>query len=100
MDDQVEMRMKSKKLVDCTLPEGFRLVTPQPRQYWMEQQLRWAFEIAYGDYKHVARYIQQVSDEIQMEWAMADFTAELMFAGVRLGEKKSPARLRAELVLQ
>lgn len=94
IDEQVEMRCKTKRLVDCELPEGFRLVTPAPRQYWMNQQLRWAFKLEFGEHKFVARYHQQVSDEMQMQWAVADFTAELMFKGVslNLNKKRHPIR--------
>src|SRR5258708_7042660 len=84
MDDQVEMRCKSKRLADCELPEGFRLITRAPRQYWLDHQLRWSFELAFGDHNFVTRYIEQVSDEMQMQWAIADFTAELLFKGVSL----------------
>jgi hypothetical protein len=84
VDEQVEMRCKTKRLADCELPEGFHLITRTPRQYWLEQQLRWSFELAFGEHRHVARYLQQVSDEMQMQWAIHDFTAELMFKGVSL----------------
>lgn len=88
MDEQVEMRCKTKRLADCELPDGFRLVTRTPRQYWLEQQLRWSFELAFGEHTFVARYLQQVSDDMQMQWAIADFTAELMFKGVSLREAR------------
>jgi hypothetical protein len=88
MDEQVEMRCKTKRLADCELPEGFRLVTKTPRQYWLDQQLRWSFEIAFGEHSFVARYDQQVADDIQMQWAIADFTAELLFKGVSLSQAK------------
>jgi hypothetical protein len=92
MDEQVEMRCKTKRLADCELPEGFRLVTKTPRQYWIDSQLRWGFELAFGEHRHIARYIQQVADDVQMQWAIADFTAELMFNGVSL----NPNRKRHE----
>jgi hypothetical protein len=88
MDEQVEMRCKTKRLADCELPEGFRLTTPAPRQYWLDHQLRWCFELAFGEHRYVARYIQQASDEMQMKWAIQDFTAELMFKGVSLNPNK------------
>lgn len=88
VDEQVEMRCKTKRLADCELPEGFRLITRTPRQYWLEQQLRWSFELAFGEHRHVARYLQQVSDEMQMQWAIQDFTAELMFKGVSLSQAR------------
>lgn len=89
VDEQVEMRCKTKRLADCELPEGFRLITRTPRQYWLEQQLRWSFELSFGEHRHVARYLQQVSDEMQMQWAIADFTADLMFKGVSLREART-----------
>lgn len=94
VDDQVEMRCKTKRLRDCELPEGFRLRTPAPRQYWLDHQLRWAFELGFGEHRYIARYHQQVGDEMQMEWAIQDFTAELLFKGVSLEQarKKLPMR--------
>lgn len=96
IDEQVEMRCKSKRLSDCELPEGFRLVTPAPRQYWLNQQLQWAFELRFRDhpYPHIARYHQQVSDEMQMHWAIADFTAYLLFNGVSLTPNKKQYPIR------
>jgi hypothetical protein len=88
MDEQVEMRCKTKRLRDCELPEGFRLVTPIPRQYWIESQLRWGFELAFGEHRHVARYLMQVADDVQMQWAIQDFTAELLFKGVALSQTR------------
>lgn len=108
MDDQVEMRCKAKRLCDCELPEGFKLVTPRPRQYWLDHQLRWGFELSYTPkhmhvttFRHVARYIQQVTDETQMHWAVDDFTAELISAGVFRAEqqKNQTPRERAEIAL-
>lgn len=90
VEEQVEMRLHTKRMVDCELPEGFTLVTPSPRQYWLEQQLRWAFELEFRSrfghvtYRHVARYIQQVNDETQLRWAVDEFKGELEGAGVKL----------------
>jgi hypothetical protein len=102
MDDQVEMRCKAKRLCDCELPEGFRLVTRFPKQYWLDHQLRWGFELCYTPkhmqvttYRHVARYLQQVTDETQMHWALDDFTAELITAGVFRTEKQRSQTPRA-----
>jgi hypothetical protein len=53
-------------VADCELPEGFRLINRTPRQYWLDHQLRWAFKLRFGTHEHVARYHQQVSDEMQM----------------------------------
>jgi hypothetical protein len=82
------------RLADCELPQGFRLLTRTPRQYWLEQQLRWSFELAFGEHRHVALYLQQVSDEMQMQLAIQDFTAELLFKGVSLSQtrKQHPVR--------
>jgi hypothetical protein len=88
MDEQVEMRCKTKRLADCGLPSGFRLVTPAPRQYWLGQQLRWGFELRFGEHQWIARYHQQVSDEMQMGWAISDFIADLMFKGVCIKESR------------
>lgn len=86
-EEQVEARRKFKRLPDCELPEGFRLVSPRPKQYWMGNQLVWGFCLAWArvkngvrgadEYLHVARYYPTVSDEPQMRWAIEDFTAEL-----------------------
>jgi hypothetical protein len=88
MDEQVEMRCKTKRLCDCELPEGFHLATRTPRQFWLNQQLRWGFKLVFGEHEHVARYLLQVSDDMQMQWAIQDFTAELMFKGVSLNPNK------------
>ena len=88
MDDQVEMRCKTKRLADCELPEGFRLATRMPKQFWMGHQLIWGFKLTFGVHEHTARYHQQVSDDVQMQWAIQDFTAELLFKGVSLRETR------------
>jgi len=85
-----EMRHR-KTLKDCTLPEGFRLVTPEPRQFWMEGQLRWGFKLAWAhvsaqgrgpdEWDFVARYEERVPDEFQMQWAIDEFQGELLAAG-------------------
>jgi hypothetical protein len=96
MDEQVEMRRKTKRLVDCELPEGFKLITSAPQQYWLDHQLRWGFKLVFGEHEHVARYLMQVSDEMQMQWAIQDFTAELLHKGVSL----SQTRKRHQTTLQ
>lgn len=92
VEAQVEMRIRAKRLSDCGLPQGFRLVTPEPRQFWMNSQLIWAFQLEYlGDSqprRFVMRYHQQVSDETQMRWALEDFTGELVMTGLKLGDLK------------
>lgn len=88
VEEQVQMRRARKTLEDCELPEGFRLVTPQPKQFWMSNQLVWGFKLAWAkvdgkgnrgvdEYYHVARYEPRVSDEVQMRWALEDFGREL-----------------------
>lgn len=99
IEEQVELRRHSKCLADCALPDGFRLVTLRPRQYWIGNQLVWGFSLAWArldrkgergedEFWHMARYHQTVADEPQVRWALEDFTQDLMNAGVRLGELK------------
>jgi hypothetical protein len=88
MDEQVEMRCKTKRLADCELPEGFRLITRTPRQYCLDSQLRWGFKLAFGEHEFTARYLMEVADDVQMQWAIQDFTAELLFKGVALNPNK------------
>ena len=94
VEEQVDLRRRRKRLVDVELPEGFRLVTREPKQFWMDHQMRWGFMLAWGrvgkgdEYSHVGRYESMVSDEIQMEWALADFTRELDNAGVRQSDRQ------------
>lgn len=90
IEEQVQMRAHSKRLEDCTLPEGFRLVTPRPRQFWMDHQLMWAFCLAWTglhvEYRFVARYHATVCDEHQLRWALEEFTGELLAAGMPVGD--------------
>jgi hypothetical protein len=92
-DEAVDLRRGRKRLTDCTLPEGFRLLTPEPKQYWIEKTLVWGFTVAWGrvdtegrrgadEYFFVARYEQEVADEFLMQWAIEDFSRELRTAGV------------------
>ena len=32
-------------MVWCALPDGFRLVTATPKQFWIEKQLTWGFAL-------------------------------------------------------
>jgi hypothetical protein len=94
VEDQVEMRLHSKHLAQCELPEGFRLVTPTPKQAWVDQQLMWVFVLGWAPvdiqgrrwcedrYQSVFRYHQVIPDEIQMQWAVGQFTRELVEAEV------------------
>lgn len=88
IEEQVEMRKSQKRLCDCSLPEGFRLVRPDPRQLRMNNQLRWAFVVAWHDRLGVARYFyaaaydHRIPDETQLGWALDDFSRELREAGV------------------
>lgn len=88
VEEQVELRRHRKQLAECELPEGFRLVTPYPKQFWMGTQLLWGFKLAWAkvdgrgrrgadQYMHVARYEMGISDEVQMRWAVDDFAREL-----------------------
>jgi len=94
IDDQVQMRARAKRLEDCELPEGFRLVTPRPRQFWMDHQLMWGFQLAWSgvhvEYMFVARYYPTVCDEHQLNWALDEFTGELIAAGMPVGESSKP----------
>lgn len=86
---------KRKRLRDCTLPEGFRLVTPEPRQFVMDGQLRYGFKLAWGrvdaqgrrgpdEWAFVARFEEFVPAEFQMQWAIDDFQRELHAGGVNI----------------
>lgn len=87
IEEQVELRRRSKSLVDCALPEGFRLVTERPKQYWIHNQLVWGFKLAWArvkngirgndEYSFVARYYPTIADEVQMRWALDEFSREL-----------------------
>lgn len=103
VEEQVEMRRRKKHLEDCELPEGFRLVTPRPKQFWIHNQLVWGFKLAWArvdghgvrgqdEYDHVARYEQRVSDEVQMRWAIDDFSRELEHREVVTPAPKSRGR--------
>ena len=97
IEEQVEMRARAKRLVDCELPDGFRLVTPEPKQYWLEHQLRWGFCVAWAgvhvEYRYVARYLQTVSDEAQLNWTIDDFRRELEAAGIDTTKRRGPAMM-------
>lgn len=91
VEEQVELRRAKKTLADCPLPEEFRLVTVQPKQFWIHNQLVWGFKLAWArvdgqgrrgaeEYEHVARYEPRIADEVQMRWAVDDFTRELQSA--------------------
>src|ERR1700748_1642611 len=88
IEEMVEARHKAKRLVDCSLPEGLRLVTPRPKQFWIHNQLVWGFCLAWGqvdrlgnrgkdEFWHVERYDWRISDEMQMQWAVTEFMSEL-----------------------
>lgn len=89
IEEQVQQRAKRKKLADCELPECFRLVTLQPRQFWMDKQMTWGFCLGWAPldrqgvrqssdlYCSVFRYDWRIADEIQMQWAVEEFTREL-----------------------
>lgn len=95
IEDQVQMRSRAKRLQDCELPDGFRLVTPNPRQFWIQHQMTLGFCLAWQgvhvEFMYVARYSPQIRDEVQMEWALDEFTRELVEAGM------NPKDVRKEL---
>lgn len=99
MEELVEQRHKAKRLADCALPEGIRLVTPHPKQFWMGHQMVWGFCLAWGpvdrignrgkdEFYHVERYDQRIPDELQMQWALEAFSTDL-------GVQKLTLRMRA-----
>lgn len=115
VEEQVEMHRRSKTLVDCTLPDGFRLATPRPTQYWMGSQVVWGFCLVWrrldshgnpcGDeYCYIARYHQSVGDDVQMQWALDEFMRELRAAGL---DERAPkvwlqttVRMRPDIIPQ
>lgn len=94
IEEMIDQRRNRKKLADCELPNGFRLVNREPKQIPMEGQLRWAFVLAWApkgkdEYFSVHRYEQAMSDEVQMGWAIEEFSKELQDAGVSIEVPKS-----------
>lgn len=99
MESLVDLRAHSKRLQDCALPDGFRLITVQPKQFWIDQQLVWGFALGWAPvdiqgrrwcedrWSFVARYDWRIADEVQINWAVAEFARELEVAGV-VGEVK------------
>lgn len=86
MEEQVDALRGIKRLSDCELPDGFRLVWAVPRQMWIEQQVRWAIVLGFtqvgrDEVLHVSRYEPHIPDGIQMRWAMGDFARDLSVAG-------------------
>jgi hypothetical protein len=88
IEERMDVRRKwgMKRLVDCSLPDGFRLVTVRPKQMWIEQQVRWAFMLGFvqrgrAEVLHVARYESNLPDALQMQWALGDFIRNLTVAG-------------------
>lgn len=88
VEEKLDRSRKSKHLEDMELPKGFRLVTPQPKQQWVVNQLVWGFWLAWAkvnkhgervsdEYYHFTRYFPGVGDEPQMRWALEDFSREL-----------------------
>lgn len=102
MEERVDQRRRHKALADCTLPEGFRLLTPIPCQVVTEGLLIYSFVLAYENnfnvggpiynrdvFFHVQRYEYSVQDDIQMEWALSDFMRDLREAGIDVVDTKS-----------
>ena len=92
IEEQVDARAKRKTLAECGLPEGFRLVTATPKQFWINKQLTWAFMLGWAPmdrqgvrqsedlYLSVFRYDWRIADELQMRWAVDEFAGELQGA--------------------
>ena len=85
-EEMYDTRRARKNLTDCSLPEGFRLLTPRPVQRVMEGLLQWAFLLEFTTQSgqrwcYEQRYEMHISDDTQMEWAMTAFLAELHEAG-------------------
>lgn len=103
LDELVDLRTHSKRLQDCELPGGFRLVTSTPKQAWVDHQLVWVFVLGWAPvdiqgrrwtedrYLYVARYHQFVPDEMQIGWAIQDFTRELEVAEVIQSSRRHAA---------
>jgi len=101
LDELVDMRAHAKRLEHCELPAGFRLVTPTPKQAWVDHQMVWVFVLGWAPvdlqgnrwcedkYLSVCRYHQAIPDEIQMGWAIQDFQRELECAEVVKPQKRA-----------
>jgi hypothetical protein len=94
IEEQVTLRRMNKRLEDCTLPEEFRLVTARPKQFWIDHQLVWGFKLAWArvdgqgrrgveEFAHVAQYDARIADEVQMRWALDDFSRDLAMQQTR-----------------
>lgn len=101
VEEKLDLRRHAMRLEDMDLPKGFRLVTPQPKQFWVVNQLVWGFCLAWAKvnkhgerepdaYFHFARYYPTVADEQQMHWAVEDFRREL----VKQEELEEKAKVR------
>lgn len=94
MEEAVDESRRRKTLADCTLPDGFRLVTPQPRQMVIDGLLIWSFLMEFTPWSgadqrplyHIARYEMRVPDDCQMRWALSDFTRDLVDEGYDVGD--------------
>lgn len=75
-------RVKPRSLRECSLPAGFRLVHPQPKQSVVRGQVRWVFVLGYGEYYEIFEYNQEVPDEAQLAWAVDSFRRQLLAEGV------------------
>lgn len=93
LEAQVEMRRKTKSLTDCSLPEGFRLVTPVPRNLLIKGLVKRSIVLAFGPaddtYYFAQVYECEVSDEVQLGWALEEFTNELQAAGVAMPGRRA-----------
>lgn len=93
-EETIDERRNRKSLVDCSLPDGFELVTPRPRQMVVDGLLIWSFMLKFEPWNgpdrsplyHVARYEMRVPDDYQMRWALTDFTRDLVDEGYDVGD--------------
>lgn len=99
LDEEVQFRRRTKRLADIELPAGFQSLTENPKQFWMNGQLTWGFKLGWAPtdnngirwredcFSYVSRYDWRIADDVQMEWALADFSRELRDAGCDLNRK-------------
>ncbi len=96
LEERVDERRGLKRLADCRLPEGFRLESERPKQYVIDGLMLYGFVLSYhvpGKARcyHLQRYEATVNDEVQMQWALEDFTRELRDAGYEPETRVTPS---------
>lgn len=93
-EEKIDERRRMPKLVDCSLPEGMTLVTPTPKQAVVSGLCVWVFILRFEcvvngsveRYTHAARYESILPEDVQMRWAIGDFTKALEREGIVVGE--------------